>query len=216
MGRDFAASSKPPRPGASSFGRLISDAYLFSRLAARSRAAAVRHRLRPRDSCRVPPRAPQRVASPNQPARRLPRHGALGRALQPIRRSQSSANTEAPFRFASRIFCENQAAKPQRMKSHARRFATGTQSCAASPARFSLVVSNATDNPFSFCRRDFTSAGQDIARCAALQLDRLRLDLFGQNEKILSWLGRLSCIIYATAQLRAMLAVYIQVEGHVT
>ena len=36
---------------------------------------------------------------------------------------------------------------------------------------------------FSFCRRDFTSTGQDIARFAVLQLDRLRLDLFGQNEK---------------------------------
>ena len=36
-GRDFAASSKPPRPGAWSFEQLISDAYLFSRLAARSR-----------------------------------------------------------------------------------------------------------------------------------------------------------------------------------
>ena len=57
--RDFAAPSKPPRPGASSFGRLISDAYLFSRLAARSRAALARHRLRPRRSCRIPPRVPQ-------------------------------------------------------------------------------------------------------------------------------------------------------------
>ena len=36
-GRDFAASSKPPRPGVWSFERLISDSFLFSRLAARSR-----------------------------------------------------------------------------------------------------------------------------------------------------------------------------------
>ena len=39
---------------------------------------------------------------------------------------------------------------PQKIKGHARRFATGTRSCAASPARFSLAVSDATDNSFRF------------------------------------------------------------------
>ena len=59
MGRDSAASSNPPRPGTWSFERWISDAYHLSRLAARSRATLVRHRLRPRELCRVPPRVPQ-------------------------------------------------------------------------------------------------------------------------------------------------------------
>ena len=36
---------------------------------------------------------------PQPPARRLPRHGALDRALQPIRRSQSAVNTEPLFRL---------------------------------------------------------------------------------------------------------------------
>ena len=98
MNRDFAASSKPPRPGASSFERLISDAYLFSRLAARSREprCVTGYDLAGRAaSLHAPPKG---WLPPTDLARRLPRHGAPGRALQPIRRNQSTANTEPLFR----------------------------------------------------------------------------------------------------------------------
>ena len=85
MGRDFVASSKPPRPGASSFERLISDAYLFSRLAARSREplCATGYDLASRAASL---HASPKGDFPQPPARRLPRHGALGRAPEPIRR----------------------------------------------------------------------------------------------------------------------------------
>ena len=84
---------------------------------------------------------------------------------------------------------------PQRMKSHARRFATGTRSsvfadgyaghaCRLPGTLYHGGIERNGQSLFSFCRRDFTSTGQDIARFAVLQLDRLRLDLFGQNEKI--------------------------------
>ena len=108
--RDFAAPSKPPRPGAWSFERLISDSFLFSRLTARSRVplCVTGYDL----ACRAASlHASPWGLPPTNLARRLPRHGALGRAPQPIQCSQSAANTEAPFCVASRIFCENQAAR---------------------------------------------------------------------------------------------------------
>ena len=109
--RDFAAPSKPPRPGASSFGRLVSDAYLFSRLAARSRVPLVRHRLRPRRSCRVPFHAPPRGLPPGRLRGGCPATARLAARLNLHIASQTTANTEAPFRCASRIFCESQAAR---------------------------------------------------------------------------------------------------------
>ena len=63
--RYFATSSKPPRPGASSFERLISDSFLFSRLAARSRVSRCVTGYDLAGSCRVPPRVPQGGTSPN-------------------------------------------------------------------------------------------------------------------------------------------------------
>ena len=148
--RYFATSSKPPRPGASSFERLISDSFLFSRLAARSRVSRCVTGYDLAGSCRVPPRVPQGGTSPNHLRGGCPATARLAGRFNQYDAGQSTANTEAPFRFASRIFCGNQAAKPQRIESHARRFATGTRSCAASPARFSLVVSSATDDSFRF------------------------------------------------------------------
>ncbi len=140
--RYFAASSKPPRPGASSFERLISDAYLFSRLAVRSRIAAARSLATislvvPRPSTRP------RGDFPQPPAHQMPRHGALGRAREPARRWPIHRQHRATAALTlHRCSIKIRRLGPQGCKSHARRFATGTQSCAASPARFRGIERN--------------------------------------------------------------------------
>lgn len=119
--RDFAASSKPPRPGAWSFERLISDAYHLSRLVARSRVplCVSGYDLA---SCAASLHASPKGDFPQPPARRLPRHGARCRALEPARRWPIRRKHRATVPLAlHRASMKVRRPRPQRMKSHARR-----------------------------------------------------------------------------------------------
>jgi hypothetical protein len=143
----------------------------------------VRHRLRSRLPCRVPPRAPRRVASPNQPARRLPRHGALGRALQPIRRSQSTANTMPLFRVAAQSLDENQAARAAENEKPCPSLTRPAPGLVPPPRHaFLLQYQRQRTIPFSFCRRDFTSTVQGLLvplSGTAFHLEPFQFYLFG-------------------------------------
>ena len=104
--------SKPPRPGRCTFEALISDAYHFSRFT----VSVVLRRLRLYcfgDPATQPPRG----LSPGACARVAPRVSRVPRLNQ------------------------SDALGPRPTKSHARRFATGTQSCAALPGTLSFAVS---------------------------------------------------------------------------
>ena len=119
--RYFAASSKPPRPGTWSFERWISDAYHLSRLAARSRATLVRHRLRPRELCRVPPRVPQGGLPPTNL-----RGGCPATARLAARFNQYDATNPPPTQKHRFALLHGSSVKvrrpgPQKIKSHARR-----------------------------------------------------------------------------------------------
>ena len=121
-----ASSSKPPRPGRCTFERFISDPNQRRRLTARRLVP----RLRPRSFWRVPPRAPQRGASPTAERAGCPRVALPRASTDPPR--QPTVSTEALFqslRLPAQILSEDQAAEPRGDKSHARHAdATGTQS----------------------------------------------------------------------------------------
>ena len=111
--RYCAESSNPPRPGRCTFEALISDAYHFSRFT----VSVVLRRLRLYcfgDPATQPPRG----LSPGACARVAPRVSRVPRLNQ------------------------SDALGPRPTKSHARRFATGTQSCAALPGTLSFAANS--------------------------------------------------------------------------
>ena len=159
----------------------------------------------PRPSTRPPGDFPQ------PPARRLPRHGALGRAPEPIRRRQSTANTEAPFRCASRIFCESQAAKPQNKSKPCPSLTRPPPSLGSPcPSRFPSRYRTQQAVPFSLSRRDFTSTVQGLLARSSLRstLSRFGFISLGKTKKYSEDMGLFLCH-RSTVQSRSMLAVYI-------
>ena len=150
----------------------------------------MRHRLRPRGVVPRPSTRPPRGDFPQPPARRLPRHGALGRALQPIRRwpihrqhrsTVSLCFTDLLWKSGGKA-AENRKPCPSLRDRH-------PVLCRLPGTLFPRGIER-NGRFLSFCRRDFTYTGQDIAHFAALQLDRLRLDLFRQNKKNTWWVTR--------------------------
>ena len=146
----------------------------------------VRHWLRPRESCRVPPRAPRRVASPNHL-----RGGCPATARLAARLNQYAANTEPLFRFAAQILDENQAAKPQNKSKPCPSLTRPIPSLGSPrPSRFPSRYRTQQAVPFFVKPSRFYLHGSRSTRseAAVFHLEPLRFYLFGLLEKILSGL----------------------------
>ena len=131
--------SKPPRPGRCTFEALISDAYHFSRFT----VSVVLRRLRLYcfgDPATQPPRG----LSPGACARVAPRVSRVPRLNQSDALGPRPTQSHCSDRLGSlhRDSVKIRRRSPRPTKSHARRFATGTQSCAALPGTLSFAANS--------------------------------------------------------------------------